>query len=83
MKTIQMKHGKVLVTDKNTYCLPLCVFNGDNYIALPNTAVEIFENNYNNKIELVEAFKNIGICLDTTQRISVEDGEMSQYHYFG
>lgn len=59
------------------------VFNGDKCSIVEHEALtDIANGEFDTKQSLVEAFAKIGVQLDPTKRISVEDNEMSQYHYF-
>mgnify|MGYP003123185474 FL=1 len=62
----------------------ILIFNGAVATDYSNNSLvhTLIEKNFKTKMDLVNAFQKIGINLDPTKRISVEDGEMSQYHYF-
>lgn len=65
------------------YLDKISVFNGDEcQIVANNLAEAIIDNTYTTKLALVNAFQQIGIVLDPNKRISVEDSEMTQFHYF-
>ena len=73
----------IKTTPKGTdYLDHVCVFNGDNCEIIKTNADAIVDGKFDTKQALVEAFAKIGVKLDPTMRISVEDSEMSQYHYF-
>jgi len=60
----------------------VCVFNGDNCEIIKNNAEAILDGVYGDKQALATALEATGMKIDTTKRISVEDSEMTQFHYF-
>jgi len=63
--------------------MKVIIFNGDKCSTVEHQALtEIVNSTFDTKQALVEAFATIGVKLDPTQRISIEDNEMSQYHCF-
>lgn len=68
-------------TAKQTeYLDHVVMFNGTDLVKLDDAS--IIDEVFNTKQELVDALRGQSIQVDDTKRISIEDGEMTQYHYF-